>query len=29
MDEFAVTITEAGEIIVDTGSITKGETRSA
>ena len=29
LDEFAVTITEDGEIIVDTGSITKGDTRSA
>ena len=29
MDEFAVTITDDGEILVDTGSLTKGETRSA
>jgi Rieske Fe-S protein len=28
MDEFAVTITESGEIIVDTGTPTRGESRS-
>ncbi len=28
MDEFAVTITDGGEILVDTGSLTKGETSS-